>query len=101
MGISIFTTLSLRLMNMNKKTIRLGTAAWLVLMLLTISGWILFEKIATLNGYYILSIISFIKILLIGFFFMEINKAKKLFYRFYLCWAISITLLFMGSVYFR
>lgn len=93
---------SLRKLGMLSKFIENDTLAWLLLVVITLVSWFLSEEVTTAGAVMVVVVLSSIKVLVIGFSYMEIQRSKKAFYRFYLLWVIlvSCVVLLFQSLFF-
>lgn len=80
---------------MNTSWIYNPTYAWIFLMTITLSSWFLrhFEGISVA---FLLVGLSAFKVAVIGISYMEVQRSKLLFFRFFFSWIAVVSLSFIG-----
>lgn len=71
------------------------TLAWAVLMLITLTSWGVMEN-NTAAVAIPLILLSALKVAIIGFSFMEVQRSKPVFYSFFIVWIATVGAAFMG-----
>ena len=72
-----------------------ATAVWVLLMVITLASWLLFEDSVWEWAIYLIIGLSSFKVYLIGLSYMEVFRANPIFVQAFHIWVIAVSVMFL------
>lgn len=99
MGYAFYDAVFVGMSEVNQ-VLKSPTYAWIALVVITFAIWLVFSL--TIEYLMIVAVLlSAVKVAVIGFSFMEVNRAKRPVLIFYLAWLTAVAVLFIASELIR